>query len=1107
MPKNNHKNKKNLVIVGLGASAGGLEALQLFLSNLPSNHDNIAYVVVQHLSPTHKSMMRDLLARETIFDVLEIKSGLAPKANTVYITPPDRDVTLYNGLFRLDKPLDRWIGPKPSVDKFFISLAQEQGEDAVGVILSGTGTDGSQGVRAIRAEGGIAIAQKPEQAKYDGMPASAIQTKSVDYILPAEEIAQEIIHLLRYPTSLRVEKGEDDEFNIIFEILREHINIDFSQYKKSTVTRRIERRMAAIKATTLTDYISYLKDDKEEVELLYKDMLIGVTSFFRDKDSFDALKTHIESYIKTLPSIEQFRVWNTACSTGEEAYSIAILLDEIIGSHSTTHIKIFATDVDEDAIQKARIGIFPEVTLSNMSPERLVRYFTQRGNEFEVKPFLKERVIFSRHDITMDPPFVNVDLITCRNMLIYFETELQKRIFTTFAYSLKQHALLFLGKSESVGMHTDLFATIDAKAKIFQTRTTAESKRLLYPQMLTPAKYLKPSTAVKNKSTEMTLEESIKDTLFEHYEAKCVVIDNDFNVHYIKGNMNDMLKFPSGVVHNNILKMLPDKISLEVRALIYKANKREKEIDFPVVSECIIDDEVTSIKIAPLEGYPGRYLYFLLCFETSVKKEELTTIRPVETDNVYIAQLEQELLSTREHLQTVVEELETSNEELQSSNEELQASNEELQASNEELETTNEELQSTNEELQTAYSEIRSLYEKQNLQKNHLQDKADELGLIKKELDYQYNYLKGILDTDSKIVIVTDGKKLTSANNAFMQFFSEYKTLESFQNEHSCICDFFEKIDEDGYIYDKKEGLNWLDLLINSDRTDLKVQISKNGVPHIFHIMGNMLNGETHTYVVSLTDISQIIASQVKLENDLSNEIQDKISSSRIIYKFNSLFGNDIFIRQMGEDIKKPLNKIYQEYKKILELSDLDEATTLEYFTNFTQYKNDILDTLTLSKKYFGTTQEKSVNIYSIFEKIALLFSSIRGNELKIEIFGNQSLEIEDKYTQFPQLVMLLIMLFNRTVNLSHLKNITLKVEILDEDNSIKIRLLNNMDGSLCKKLLALSSDKRVQTEDFQALSDTFTIFKGLLEKIFYGTLEIDTQVCELELRKRLKIE
>lgn len=1094
-------NKKNLVIVGLGASAGGLEALTLFLSNLPPQHDNIAYVVVQHLSPTHKSMMRDLLARETNFKVLEIKSGLLPQANTVYITPPDRDVTIKNGLLHLEKPLDRWIGPKPSVDKFFISLAAEKMEKAVGVILSGTGSDGSQGVRAIRAEGGIAIAQDPQQAKYDGMPASAIQTKSVDYILKAEEIAKEIIHLLRYPTSLRVEKAEEDEFNAIFEILKNDINIDFSQYKRTTITRRIERRMAAIKATTLTDYITYLKENRNEVELLYKDMLIGVTSFFRDTDAFETLKSILLEYLEENKEQEQLRVWVSACSTGEEAYSIAILLDEILGVHSDKHLKIFATDIDEEAIQKARNGVFPEVTVSNISPERLKRYFTQRGNEFEVKPQLKERVIFSRHDITMDPPFVNLDLITCRNMLIYFDLELQKKIFATFAYSLKQHGLLFLGKSETVGPHTDLFATIEAKAKVFQTRTTTDSRKNLYPQMLNPTKYIKPTTAVKKTSREGTLEESIKNTLFEFYEDKCAVIDNDFNIHYIKGNMNDMLKFPTGAINNNILKMIPEKLSLEVRSLVYKANKNEMNHDFPHTTEKIIDNELITIKLTPLEGYAGKYLYFLLCFDSKEIQEKPVVQKPHESENSYILQLEQELLTTREHLQTVVEELETSNEELQSSNEELQASNEELQASNEELETTNEELQSTNEELQTAYSEIRALYEKQNLQKNYLQDKTTELAKLKNELDIQYKYTQDVLDAEKSIVFVTNGDELISVNQQFFNFFKEYTSLEEFKKEHKCICDFFEKDIRDDFIYDKKEGRTWLESILTTTRSDMKVRIQREDEVFTFHIMANDLSTKEKKYVVTLTDISEIVLKKEHLAAALSDEIKNNTNSSRIIHKFNSLQGNDIFTKHIVDEIKKPLNIIYQNYSSVIESSGFDEKTSIRYLSQFKEQKENILLNLSTLNNYFGVTHSDS-NVYSMFERISHFFED-EYSDFKIEVYGQQNVTYLNREFHLQQLFMLIAMIFLRVSKESNLKKTILKIMIKEQDGVLDIEITNTGTESIFQELIKYESNKEIYAGSAKIINDTYYILSVILDEVFHATFKIGLENCEISIPKK----
>lgn len=1098
MPKETDS-KKPLIIVGLGSSAGGLEALRLFLSNVPAEQGNIAYVVVQHLSPNHKSMMLELLSRETPFDVLEVKSGLLPKANTIYITPPDRDVLLINGLLQLEKASENWIGPKPSIDKFFISLAQEQGDHAVGVILSGTGSDGSQGVRAIRAAGGITIAQKPEEAKFDGMPMSAIQTKGVDYILSAEDMAKEIIHLLRYPKSLRVEKEEENEMFTIFDVLHERIGVDFSQYKKSTITRRIERRMAAVKSVSLEDYTNYLKENIDEIELLYRDMLIGVTAFFRDKEAFEGLSEHVREYIKNEHVIDNFRVWITACATGEEAYSLAIILDEIIGSHSNIHIKIFATDIDEEAIKKAREGIYPEVSISNLSEERLKRYFTQRGNEFEVKPFLKERVIFSRHNILVDPPFVNLDLISCRNLLIYFENDLQKRIFTTFAYALKTHAMLFLGKSETVSASSDYFSTHDSKNKIFKARTTTESRKLLYPQMINRTKYLKP-TQVAPKRQLGTIEDAIRHTLFEFYEDKCAVIDNDFNIHYIKGDLNNLLKLPTGMVQNNILKMLPDGLSLEIRSLVYKANKDESKIVFPVIAERIEGDSLIRLKLSPLEGYHGNYLMFLLSFEMLELKKNEVVLSPDELSNDRIIYLEQELIATREHLQTVVEELETSNEELQASNEELQASNEELQASNEELETTNEELQSTNEELQTAYSEIRALYEKQNIQKNHLAEKADELNILRDELDVQFQFIKKILDTEKNIVIVTNGKELSSANRSFFQLFDEYPTLIDFKKDHACICDYFEKIDEDDFVYENKGGVNWLQHLLHNNRNDMKVKINRDDGMKTFHIMASMLDGDEKMYVVTLTDISAMDDHRQQLRQALSDEIQYKVSSSRVIHQFSTVFGIDIFVRQLIDQLKRPLNSINHLYHQMVE-NIPNHTDQHNFIQQFQQDKENILLDIQFLKEFFSAQKDEVVNVFSATEKIALLLTQSKTFPLEIEVIGDQHATYADKSGQFHQLTLLWMVFFFRAIQTAQIQNMKMKVEVRKEENHVTLKITNTGSDPLCKEIINYESITSYGSLKAQFADDTYSVFKGFLEEIYRGSFHINADYCEIIIR------
>lgn len=1084
----------SLIIVGIGASAGGLEALQKFLLNLPAERGNIAYVVVQHLSPKHKSMMVELLARETPFEVLEIVNGMSPKANTVYITPPDRDVYLEKKLFKLKKPAQHWVGPKPSVDKFFISLAQEMQDRSVGVILSGTGTDGSQGIRAIRAEGGIAIAQKPDEAKYDGMPLAAIQTKSIDYILSVSDIAQEVIHLLRYPKSLRVAKAENDELYNVFEILKDYIGTDFSLYKKSTITRRIERRMAAIKSIDLSEYIEYLRSNSGEVELLYKDMLIGVTSFFRDGEPFDDLAKEIQSYIDENPNIDTFRVWAPACASGEEAYSLAITLDELLLNHKSVHVKIFATDIDEDSVMKARKGVYPEVSISNISEERRQRYFIQRGNEFEVKAILKERVIFSRHDITIDPPFMNLNLIVCRNMLIYFEGELQKRIFTTFAYALNPNALLFLGKSETVGSNTELFATISQKSKLYSTRTTTESRKALYPQLANPSKYLKPSAAIKKRHSG-NMEDAIKNTLFDYYDSKCIVVDNNFNIHYIKGNVNDLLSFPTGEINNNILKMLPDTLSLEIRSLIYKINKGEQTFTFPIETQRLDADKMIHLKITPLEGYAGNYQYFLLCFELKelVHVEEIAqnTERDINED---IKRPEQELMATREHLQTVVEELETSNEELQSSNEELQASNEELQASNEELETTNEELQSTNEELQTAYAEIRALYEKQNIQNTSLEERTQELIHLKGELDIQYNFLKGVLDTEKNIVVVTDGHNITSVNQSFLNFFNQFEDLDAFKEEYKCICEHFEIIDEEDYIYDKKGGINWLQLILHSNRSDLKVKMKKNTKVYTYHIMANELNGSGNIYVVTLTDITDIQIAKDNMSKALSDEIRSNISSSKMLYNAHTVLGIDMFVRQLFYHIKSPLNRMNQFYHQLSESMISSENKHNEY--EFKSEKDNILDGLNFLKDFFTQEKGQKINVYSNIEQFSLVLKS-KNIPLSIEVIGNHDIEFHDTKGQFSTLTLLWLSMF---INIISESKETLKIEIKKELDTISIIVRTTKSNQLFSRLLACQNDNIAIEDKNEKIYDSFKTLVSFLDDVYYGKFYVYSDHCQINI-------
>ncbi len=1097
--------KHELTLIGIGSSAGGLEALRLLLSGINIKDDYIAYVVIQHLSPSHKSTLRELLSLETQYEVLDIIDGVLPKPKTVYIVPPNHNVILRNGLLHLEKIPTEWIGPKPSIDKFFLSLAQEKGKNAVGIILSGTGFDGSQGIRAIKSEGGVTIVQDPNEAKFDGMPIAAIKTKAIDYILPAKQMHDEIVYILNYSNSLHLEEEENSSaIRLIFNTLKNRIGVDFSQYKKGTITRRIERRMAAIKSLSIEDYAKYIEENSEEAELLYQDMLIGVTSFFRDKDAFDAFGVQIKKYLETVKE-DTLRIWVTACATGEEAYSLAILLDEILGSKTRIHIKIFATDIDENAIKKAREGKYSEVSIASLSKERKKLYFTQRGDKYEIKPFLKERVIFSKHNIITDPPFMHLDIILCRNLLIYFENDLQQIIFNIFAYTLKNNGLLFLGKSETIGTFTDYFATIDLKNKIFQARSTTELRKTLYPKMFfINTRYIAPSKSKELKHTG-NIEDTIKQTLFEYYEEKSIVIDNDFNLHYIKGNLNGLLKIPSGVVNNNILKMLPDVLSIEIRSAIYKINKENTKTIFPLTIKTIYNDKFYKIRISPLEGYTGNYLLFLISFEIEhVSNNIRTSSDNSSSNNAKIHFLEQELTATREHLQTVIEELEASNEELQASNEELQASNEELQASNEGLETTNEELQSTNEELQSAYTEIRTLYEKQNYQKQQLLKKTEELTHLQYELKAQYEYLKHILDTEENIVITTDGRLLSSVNAKFLQFFSEYNSLEEFNKKHNCICDFFEKVEDEGYVYDGKDGQNWIDQILLSSRNDMKVCIKRGEKQFTFHVMASSLslNQTDKQYTVTFTDITDIIAQNNNLYLTQQREQANKFCKTQILFDIQEALGINEFIHNILQNQKNSLNKVYRLYLQSFEVSN--QTKEQHYLQQFQIEKEKFLHNMALLQNFFIGSDEVSLEINEIIHELADIFNQDKKFcEVKFIVSGDTQLEYKD-YPKKIYLFLYGLMLFNIRLikRLKTTQSHKIEINIKKEKKETIISFSSPGSNDLYKEVIFLDAqeDTFLVKKD-QMILNMLSLLKSITEEFYKGQLKINNNNFQVILK------
>lgn len=697
-------------IIAIGASAGGLEALQEFFSHLPMI-ENCSILVAQHLSPTHKSILAQLLGRETKLEVKEAVHGKTLQPNLVYITPPNKEISISKNKICLKKPASR-IGPKPSVDILFSSLGQRNCNHVIGIILSGTGSDGAAGVISLKRNGAFIIVQDPETAKYNGMPLSAIQTGMVDAVLSPDRMGEEIEEYLLHPGSINVE-NETSAIKKIFNLLSERTGTDFSNYKSATIGRRLEKRIHALQLPSIEEYLKVIEENPEEANEMFNTILIGVTSFFRDIKAFNSLEESIHKIIKQKKKGDAIRVWVPGCSTGEEAYTIAILFSRILKDKiSDYNLQIFATDIDEKAIAAARRGIFQESSLENLPKEIQDQFFLSTEEGFEISKSLRSLVLFSKHDIIRNPPFLKLDLISCRNLLIYFNTSLQQQIMPIFHYALQMEGYLFLGKSETVGEFNDLFAPVDVKNKIFQRKRGGN----LHPPKFSTLKPHKSEVKVKTTSEEpVSIAEMVKETLFNTYENPYVVVNEEHNIIEISGDVRLFLSLSPGSIQVNLIKMLNKELQIEVRSVLSRAIKDRVSVKSNIKKfELFGSLHYVRITARPLIYSKLSEEFFVVIFEKMDIQEFLTkgeVSNEVTLVDNRIYELELELTATKEQLQTYIEEIETSNEELQSLNEELQSTNEELQSSNEELETSNEELQSTNEEVQITYSELKAANE------------------------------------------------------------------------------------------------------------------------------------------------------------------------------------------------------------------------------------------------------------------------------------------------------------------------------------------------------------------------------------------------------------
>ena len=741
------KKLENLHIVGIGASAGGLEALQIFFKNVPPKN-GMAFVLVPHLDPTHISIMPELLQKYCRMSVREIADGMTVEPDTVYIVPSNKNLAILHGVLQLLETTDN-PGSRMPIDYFLRTLAQDAGDRAIAVILTGMGTDGTMGLRAVKGELGMAMVQDLPSAKYDGMPRSAIATDLVDYILPPEKMAAQLVKYVQHvgqkalPAHHPADGALPSAMQKIFILLRSHTGHDFSLYKPSTIGRRVERRMNLHQMDRVADYVRLLQANPQEISLLFKELLIGVTNFFRDSEAFEALKQKcLIDLIKAKSDNDTLRMWVPGCSTGEEAYSLGILVQECLHEIGRNMgVQIFATDIDTDAIEVARSGVYSASISADVSQDRLRGFFSKQDTTFRIKKNIRETLVFAPQDIIRDPPFTKLDLISCRNLLIYLEPVIQKKLLPLFHYALNPGGTMFLGTSETIGGFTDLFAVADKKWKIFRRKQTAVAYNTAV-EFPFPSKIETGADMNAVKPKELNLSRMAEKILLENYAPPGVIINEKGDILYVHGRTGAFLEPAPGEAHWNLMEMAREGLKPELHLAVRKAlNLRQTVIQRGMKVKDNGGWRTIDLTVKPLNLTEAATGMLLVVFEETPpaagKKRTAAKQTTGQKPSKRIEVLEEQLKYTKENLQITIEELETSNEELKSTNEELQSTNEELQSANEELETSKEEQQSLNEELVTVNAELQEKIDALTVTNNDMRNLLDSVEVPTIFLDTQ----------------------------------------------------------------------------------------------------------------------------------------------------------------------------------------------------------------------------------------------------------------------------------------------------------------------------------------------------------------------------------
>lgn len=733
-------------IVGIGASAGGLEALEQFLSRVPPG-SGMAFVIVQHLDPTHKGIMPELLQRSTGMKVIQVKDRTTVQPGCVYVIPPNKDMSILHGVLHLLAPASP-RGLRLPIDFFFRALAQDQQEHSVGVILSGMGSDGTLGLRAIKEKAGVVLVQEPSTAKFDSMPRSAIDAGLADIVAPVGELPGKILtYLQRTPLIARSEVVLEDKtqgaLEKIIVLLRTQTGNDFSHYKRNTLYRRVDRRMGIHQISKMAGYVRYLQQNSQELDLLFKELLIGVTNFFRDPAVWEELRTKIiPALLATRAPAHALRAWVPGCSTGEEAYSLAMVFREAVEElkpKASFALQIFATDLDRDAIDKARAGVFSDNIAADVSPERLSRFFVKEEQGYRVRREIREMVIFAPQNIIMDPPFTKLDLLSCRNLLIYLTAEVQKKLMPLFHYSLNPGGVLLLGSAETVGSSTDLFSSLSGKSRLFRR---IESARRHEPiELPSSFKVGTPNGSEMAPATKVavSLQSQADQLILRNYAPPTVLANDKGDIFYISGRTGKYLEPAAGKANWNLFAMVRDGLRFELSSAFQKALRQKVSVQLHGLKvETNGGTQHVDVSVQKLdEAGPLQGLVMIVFTDVATPVPAKAFKAPAK--NARLTEAELELHRVRAEALATHEEMQTSQEEIRSANEELQSTNEELQSTNEELTTSKEEMQSLNEELQTVNAELQAKVDELSRSSNDMKNLLDSTDIATLFLDRRLN--------------------------------------------------------------------------------------------------------------------------------------------------------------------------------------------------------------------------------------------------------------------------------------------------------------------------------------------------------------------------------